>query len=74
MKIIKNILYSINKWGDSLSQTNKMLYTYQISRTIIAFATLCTILFSNENLLFTHSIFENPNLKTSIVVTIQFQK
>jgi antimicrobial peptide system SdpB family protein len=70
MKLLNKILKNVGIWGDNLSSSNKIFFTFQITRTIIAVASLSTILFSEDNLLFTHSLFENPNLKSSLVFKI----
>jgi antimicrobial peptide system SdpB family protein len=52
------IKQKIIRCGDKIAVQNNAFYSFQISRSLIAFGTLCTLLFSPANSLFTHTIFK----------------
>lgn len=57
MKLLSNIQKYIIEEGNKIALQNNTFCTYQVSRSLIAFATLCTLLFSPTSSLFTHKFF-----------------
>ncbi|MBK7885302.1 MAG: hypothetical protein IPJ81_17100 [Chitinophagaceae bacterium] len=67
MKLFLHIKENIIAVGDKMSLQNESFYTFQVTRSLLAFATLFTLLFSSSSSLFTHKFFNTMKLNDALL-------
>ena len=70
MKLLSKIKENIVTKGDKMAIQNNAFCSFQITRSLIAFATLCTLLFSPSISLFTHTTFNSMRVNDSLLYKI----
>ena len=67
MKYLINYLAKIESWGNKYAQFNFSYHTLQVSRTLIAIATLTTLICSPTNAIFTEAFFQRLEVKNTLL-------